>query len=402
MDKVLIIPAGVYQLPAILKAKEIGLKVITADNRPQNPGHKHADRSESISVIDKDNILALAREENIDAIFTMASDIALKTVSYVTRELGLIETLPEGVADITCLKNRFRNFQKKNNFNYPEFQIVNNYLSFRSALKEINFPLFVKPSDNSGSKGVCYLDNDIAGSNDLQKVYATAQSFSRNSTICVEKVLEGLEIGGDALIIDGEVAFCVLTNKYMTHHPQYIPIGHSIPSLLSDEVKEKVMESLQLAVSALNIKCSSLNFDIIVSPDSISILEMSPRLGGNCIPAIVRLGTGFDMVEASLQISLGVTPKVPENIELKPTGVRILRSKSDGILTSYRDPKEIKNKYRNVLELVMDYTPGSKVNCYSQGADRIGHVICQSKNIAELEQELDSVEKDLNISIKSL
>ncbi len=96
MDKVLIIPAGVYQLPAILKAKEIGLKVITADNRPQNPGHKHADRSESISVIDKDNILALAREENIDAIFTMASDIALETVSYVTRELGLIETLPEG------------------------------------------------------------------------------------------------------------------------------------------------------------------------------------------------------------------------------------------------------------------------------------------------------------------
>jgi biotin carboxylase len=401
MDKVLVVPAGVYQIPAILKAKEIGLKVITADNRPQNPGHKYADRSEFISTIDKDDILSLAKEENINAIFTMASDIALKTVNYVTRELGLIENLSDEVVETTCLKNRFRNFQKRYNFNHPDFRIVDDYSSFRSALKELDFPLFIKPSDNSGSKGVYYIDNDIASSCDLQRVFATAMSFSRNNIVCIEKKLEGMEIGGDALIINGKIAFCALTNKYITPHPSYIPIGHSMPSLLSDDVKKQVIESLQLAVSALNIECSPLNFDIIVGSDSISILEMSPRLGGNCIPAIVQLGTGYDMVEAALQISLGVTPKVPESIELKPTGVRILRSNHDGILVSYSNLEEFKNKRRKLLEIIMDYTPGSAIKCYSQGADRIGHLICQSTSVAELEQELDLIEKDLNISVKA-
>lgn len=401
MDKVLIIPAGIYQLPAILKAKEMGLKVITADNRPQNPGHEYADRCEFICARDEDNILALAREENVNAIFTMASDIALKTVNFVTRELGLGKTLPREVIETLCLKNRFRHFQKRYNFNHPDFRVVSDYSSFQTALGDLGLPVFVKPSDNSGSKGVFYLDEDIAASMNLSEVYAAVQSFTRNSTICVEKVLEGLEIGGDALIIDGNVDFLTITNKYMTHHPQYIPIGHSIPSQLSVDMQGKVKAALQQVVNALNIECSPVNFDIIIGPDSAVILEMSPRLGGNCIPTLVRLGTGFDMVEASLQLSLGLIPELPENIEVKPTGVRILRSNRAGILTSYRCPEEVKKNYKNVLELVIDYTPGAAVSKYSQGAARIGHLICQSSNIAELEQELDLVEKDLRITTKA-
>jgi biotin carboxylase len=401
MDKVLIIPAGIYQLPAILKAKEMGFKVITADNRPQNPGHKYADRSEFICIMDQVNILALAKEEKIKAVFTMASDIALKTVSFVTRELGLVETLPCEIIDTICLKNRFRLFQERYNFNHPNFRTATDYYSFQSALKEIGFPLFVKPSDNSGSKGVFYLDNNIVRSDDLQKIYAIVQYFSRNKIVCIEKYLEGLEVGGDALIIDGKVAFYMLTNKYITSHPSYIPTGHSVPSLLSDGIEEKVVYCLQKAINALKIINSPINFDIIIGSDSIFILEMSPRLGGNCIPAIVKLGTGFDMVEASLQISLGNKPKVPKKREVKPTGVRILRSDKDGILTSYRNPEEIKKMYRNVLELTVDYEPGFAVNRYSQGADRIGHLICQSSTIAELGEEMDLIEKELKIYVES-
>ncbi len=401
MNKVLIIPAGIYQLPAIHKAKEMGLKVITADNCPHNPGHKYADRSEFICARDLTNILGLAREENVDAIFTMASDIALNTVNFVTRELGLIETISDEIINTTCLKDSFRNYQKQNNFNHPEFRSVNDYNSFRTALKEIGFPVFVKPSDNSGSKGVFYLDENIFGPKDLINIYNAAQSFSRNKILCIEKILEGREIGGDALIIDGKVASCVLTNKRITPHPSYIPIGHSIPCLLRDEVKEKVIESLQLAVTALKITQSPINFDIIVGSDSISILEMSPRLGGNCIPEIVHLGTGFDMVEASLKLSLGLIPKIPQIKKIRPTGVRILRSSHKGVLSTYRNPEDIRSKYEGLLELIIDYAPGAMVNHYSQGADRIGHIICQSSSVETLDQELDLVEKDLNITVKA-
>ena len=60
MKSVLILPAGMYQLPAVIKAKELGYRVITADNNRQNPGHQHADRAEFVSASDKNKILSFA------------------------------------------------------------------------------------------------------------------------------------------------------------------------------------------------------------------------------------------------------------------------------------------------------------------------------------------------------
>ncbi len=401
MPTIMIIPAGVYQVPAILKAKELGYRVITADYLPENPGHKYADRSEFVSILDIDKILALAKDEHIDAIFTMASDIAVKTVGYVSKRLGLMESLPYEAIDTICLKHRFREFQQQIGFAYPHFQAVTDFSTFKLALSEIGFPAMVKPSDASGSKGVFYLGyNSFQSEKELMKIFTISQSFSRNKILCVEKYMEGLDISGDALIVDGEIILCEVTNKYITPAPDFVPIGHSVPSGLNNTVQSEVKTTLQEVVRSLQITNGSLNFDIIITQDSIIILEMSPRLGGNCIPSIIRYGTDFDLVEAALLISMGENPIVKKH-KKKPTGVRILRSDKDGILTYHSNLERMQEKYSSILELEIDVPIGSAVRKYTQGANRLGHVICRAGSINKLEQELDLIEQELNITVES-
>ena len=70
----MILGASELQVPAIIKAKEMGLYVIAVDINPKAPGFEYADMYELISTIDTLRILDAARKHSINGIITLASD----------------------------------------------------------------------------------------------------------------------------------------------------------------------------------------------------------------------------------------------------------------------------------------------------------------------------------------
>ena len=63
----MILGASILQLPAIIKAKEMGLQVIAVDMDPDAIGFKEKDViCEVISTIDEEGILEAAKRHNID------------------------------------------------------------------------------------------------------------------------------------------------------------------------------------------------------------------------------------------------------------------------------------------------------------------------------------------------
>ncbi len=85
----LLLGAMEMHVPMIKKAKQKGIYVITCDYIKDNPGHQLADEAYYESTTDKNAVLSLAREKNIDGIMTFCSDPAALTVSYVAEKLGL-------------------------------------------------------------------------------------------------------------------------------------------------------------------------------------------------------------------------------------------------------------------------------------------------------------------------
>ena len=98
--KIMILGASILQLPAIKQAKAMGLDVIAVDINPNAIGFKVPNiKKEIISTIDIPSVIEAAKKHHIDGIMTLATDMPMRTVAAVVKELGLI-----GIQEETALK----------------------------------------------------------------------------------------------------------------------------------------------------------------------------------------------------------------------------------------------------------------------------------------------------------
>lgn len=99
-----------YLLPVIDAAHKMGIYVITADYLPDNIAHKYSDEYVNVSIIDKEAVLKVAREKQIDGIMSFAVDPGVVTASYVQQEMGLPSFGPYESVVILQNKDKFRAF----------------------------------------------------------------------------------------------------------------------------------------------------------------------------------------------------------------------------------------------------------------------------------------------------
>lgn len=97
----------------------MGIYVITADYLPNNIAHKYSDEYCDVSIIDKDAVLAKAKELQIDGIVSHAVDPGVTTAAFVAEQMGLPFQCSYESASILQDKSRFRQFLMENGFNCP-------------------------------------------------------------------------------------------------------------------------------------------------------------------------------------------------------------------------------------------------------------------------------------------
>ena len=90
MKTLAIIGASYLQRPLVEKAKAMGLRTICFAWEEGAVCKDLVDVFYPISIIEKEQILAICRNEYIDGICTIASDVAAPTVAYVAEKMGLV------------------------------------------------------------------------------------------------------------------------------------------------------------------------------------------------------------------------------------------------------------------------------------------------------------------------
>ena len=110
MKKLLLLGGSRYLLPVIREAHDLGLYVFTCDYLPDNDAHPYADEYRNVSIIDKEAVLALARELKIDGVMSFACDPGVTTAAYVAEQLGLPSVGSFEAVSILQDKARFRRF----------------------------------------------------------------------------------------------------------------------------------------------------------------------------------------------------------------------------------------------------------------------------------------------------
>lgn len=176
--KIMILGASILQLPAIEKANEMGLRVVAVDMNPEAVGFQVPGiETETISTIDIPKVLEAAKRHQIGGIMTLASDMPMRTVAVVAREMGLV-----GVSEDTALKATdkavMRQCLLEHKVPVPRFYKVADQQQYEEAAASFTCPFVVKPADNSGSRGIVLVE-DPSDTDAVFSAYAYSRRHSR-------------------------------------------------------------------------------------------------------------------------------------------------------------------------------------------------------------------------------
>ena len=303
MKKLAIIGASYLQEPLITKAKEMGIETHVFAWAVGDVGEKLADRFYPISIIEKERILKTCREIGIDGICSIASDLAMVTVNYVANNMGLVSNSLESTEKSTN-KHKMRNAFEANGDPSPKSIEVDENTDVSSL--QLSFPVIVKPTDRSGSRGIYKLNDGNGLKSAIDS--ATRQSFEKKAL--VEEFAEGREYSVEFVSFEGKHKFLAITQKYTTGAPNFIETGHLQPALLDSKSVERVKDVVRHALDTLGIRFGASHSEVKIDDNgNIRIIEIGGRMGGDFIGSnLVKLSTGFDFVRAVISIALGEKP----------------------------------------------------------------------------------------------
>lgn len=401
MKKILLLGGSAQQVIAIETAKRLGYYTVLCDYLSDNPGQNYADKFYLVSTTDKEKILEIAKEENIDGILAYASDPAAPTAAYVAQKLKLPGNPYESV-EILCNKDKFRKFLSENDFFTPK---AKGYSKIEEALQDIadgffKLPIIVKPVDSSGSKGVSCIDNASEAVDKLN--YAI--SFSRNKKIIVEEFVEkfGYQIAGDGLSVNGKLVFRYFANDHFNQKcvNPFVPISASFPYNMPKVIQDKIHKEIQRLLDLLGMKTSTYNFDMRIDKDyNVYLMEVAPRDGGNYIPQIIKYATDVDLVEYSIRAAMGEKFKV-ENFG-EPKGYfsyYAVHSLKDGILDCVEIDKDVLEN--NIIENHIIKNCGDEIKAFTGANTTLGILLMKFDSMEQMLDMMDNSEKWIKVILK--
>lgn len=399
MKKLMLLGGIRYLLPVIKAAHEQGYYVITADYIPDNIAHKYSDEYVNVSIIDKEAVLRVVREKQIDGIMSFGVDPGVVSASYVQNKMGLPSFGPFESVEILQNKDKFRAFLTEHGFNVPK---AKGYTKAEDALANASiwdYPIIVKPTDAAGSKGVTRVDEPLQ----LKAAVEYAFDKSLSGHIIIEDFIEkqGCSSDTDSFSEDGKlkfVSFCAQRFDLNATNP-YTPAAYSWPSTFTKEQEAYLTSEIQRLITLLGMKTNVYNIETRVGTNGKPyIMELTPRGGGNRLCEMLRYATGVDMITAMTRYIVG--DSVPA-IEQKPYNGHwaeiILHADQDGIFDHLEISKDLPAE---VVEEDLWVKKGDTVKSFEGANDAIGTLVLKFQSAEELENLITNQREWLKVVVK--
>ncbi len=397
--KILLLGGSAQQVVAIKTAKEMGYYTVLCDYLPDNPGQYEADKFYQESTTDVEAVYRIAKENEVDGILAYASDPAALPAAIVCERLGL-PTNPVKSVEILGVKHRFRDFLRDNGFACPKaysFNPNDEKESIKDAVKDFTFPLVVKPTDSSGSKGITKIEDF----SNLTAAIKHADEYSRNKILLIEEFIQrGYPnvIGGDVFVWNGRV---VLHGEMECLRGEggkgLIPIGKKKPLGCNSKQISNIHNEVQRLVEKLGIQFGELNVEILLDgDDNVHFLELGPRAGGNMIPIQLSDAFGVNLVKANIASALGEDPQVEINEQSGCYYTYVLHSYEDGIFRGVDyDPTIAPCIYRQVIYK----KDGDSVEAFDGAGKALGIIFLHTDTFEQMEELSSKMEELVRIKL---
>ena len=314
MDKLLhnkpvaIVLGGTFPHIALIRnLQQRGYYTILVDYYENPPAKRFADEHIRESTLDQERVLEIARSLNVKLVISTCVDQANVTACYIAEKLGL--PAPYSYETALHVTNKILMKEKMigHNISTAKFIRVRDIKDCKNY--QLRFPVIVKPTDNNSSKGV----RKASDHSELIRFLEDALKISRCDEAIIEEYKVGREIGVDYFIKNRE-ATIIMTKERRKIPAREDPIQQIYGCIWPADISERIYNDFkkigdQIA-GAFNLDNTPLMIQAIVNGNDINIIEFAPRIGGGESFRIIKLSTGFDIIDAAIDSLLGIQVKL--------------------------------------------------------------------------------------------
>ena len=309
MRRLLVLAAGILQVPIIKKAKAMGIYVIAADGDSNAVGLQFADKAVVVNITSEEDVLRIAREEQIDGVIHPCSEVSMNVMGRINDELGLSGITREQAICATNKHLMREAFEKGNAPSPKSFCFDDAAKAWKCFCDELPYDGILKPSRNSGSRGIAKVEKGKKNKSDFYKLFERSRAESRDKSVMLEQFVEGPEFSVEIIVWNGNVNVLAVTDKKTTEAPYFVELGHNQPSCFPTEIVKIIKAAAIEGVKALGVNNCACHAELKVQEGNAYIMEIGARLGGDFISTeLTHLSTGIDMVAAAINCALGVEP----------------------------------------------------------------------------------------------
>ena len=374
---VLIFGVGPLQKSIINRAKLMGLYTVGIDPAADATCKDEVDAFEVVGGQDYEGTCAVVEKYGVDAIVTAATDKPLVMMARVAEKYGFpfysVETA-QWSTDKFQMKQRFL----EGGVPCAKGRLVKSV----SEVEDFEYPVIVKPRDNSGSRGVKLCRSKY----ELEASMSEAFEVSKLDTVLVEEYIEGPEYSIEGLHYDGKAEVIQFTEKKTTEFPYNVELGHKQPAYLTEEQKNAIREIVSKIGKALKFENSPSHTELKINERGIFVIETSPRLGGDYITStLVPLSTGINMEDQLLHIALGEIVDTTSGRFDKASGVCFLNLPC-GKVTAIDDAIKEVETWPNVKEFSTSLRVGDEIHPITSSLNRYGQFVVDADNRSVIDE----------------
>lgn len=344
----MVLGTGTFQKGLLEFLKKQGLYVIGVTNKPHEESATACHEIIDVSYQEHEEVLRQYKKKHCTQVLTVASEAALYTQSYIQE--------PENhKGNSIAFISRF---QDKTSYKKLLFEQKLGPQVMNGAVPEnMKPPYFIKPKTGSGSHKIRLVECVD------QKIHEPDKQLYFN-----ERFIEGKEYGCNFFLEKGKLIYHITTLK--KNNKFHVPVAH----LITNTPVQEEMRSLIYKVDiALNLNEGFFNMDVIKTGTGLKVIDLSPRLGGNAMTEISRMGYSISEYDFLLKWHLRQKVSAIHTVFKKYIGVYVIGSLKAGTLSHISVIPD--NLQPNITEIFWNKRVGDSVEVFDSGSKHLGYVI---------------------------
>ena len=401
-NSVLILGAAALQVPIIKYVKSKGYKVIVVSIPGDYPGFELADKCIYCDIRDVEGILASVTNDDIRAVLTDETDMAVPTVAELAKRLCVAGNNP-AIANAYSNKYQMRQECLKAGVSVPCFFHASTIEEVKAKCDTLTFPVIMKPEDNQGSRGI-YVVNDV---NEIVPHFKEAVNFSKTGNVIFEEFFKGKEYVVEGFVCNGEyMNFGIGQRKYFDIKGTVIPSQTIFPSNLPQEFIDMLLEAERKIHSHLKPSFGMIHSEYLVNEDTHKyiLVETALRGGGVYISShLIPLYSGINNYDLLFGCALGNTVSLTEveKTRKNKASAYICFTLPEGEIISVEGVEEVRNLSSVKICDIDDIIIGSNVKKMTNKTQRLGPIIVTASDRTAIEKEIRKIQNILKIEVRS-